>query len=322
MSEAHPKPPTRQRTQPRLSERSSAGPRGSNTSDVAEPEQAVPELSQMHALVPSAELSRLLGVADDEPMEAMDVITTLLEAGHLAPPTPRLCASSGNVTPRERWRRSLGPAVEIRAGDPWAIHELHKLPTELCVRWDYVASKNEWKRSETLIKLGTEPFARGAMRECFRMKKMSQVNAQYFFNMDWERCNNYVAKRYIKRETDKEVYFSDIKMQMVAKRHSKLFNARGPPKGVDFLQAFVIELRRDGVLQHFCVESYVAGEYVKHNNNSGARDFDGPARATPHAFSRFSFHESAGKLMIVDIQGAPVQRAQARWWLWAYPSPH
>ena len=122
------------------------------------------------------------------------------------------------------------------------------------MRWDYVASKNEWKRSETLIKLGTEPFARGAMRECFRMKKMSQVNAHFFFNMRWEDCNNYVAKRYMKRDTPASIYFDDIKMQMVSKRYARLYNGLAPPKGVDFLQAFVMEVERAGETLTFAVE--------------------------------------------------------------------
>ena len=39
---------------------------------------------------------------------------------------------------------------------------------------------------------------------------------------------------------------SQVASQMVAKRFSKLYNTKLPPKHVDFLQAFVIELQRDG----------------------------------------------------------------------------
>eukprot|EP00310_Coccolithus_braarudii_P008883 CAMPEP_0183376724 /NCGR_PEP_ID=MMETSP0164_2-20130417/121108_1 /TAXON_ID=221442 /ORGANISM="Coccolithus pelagicus ssp braarudi, Strain PLY182g" /LENGTH=163 /DNA_ID=CAMNT_0025554083 /DNA_START=1 /DNA_END=489 /DNA_ORIENTATION=- len=141
------------------------------------------------------------------------------------------------------------------------------------------------------------------MRECYRMKKMSQVNANFFFNMNWEHCNNYVAKRYIKAGTAVDIYFADVKMQMVAKRLSKMYNRKLPPKHVDFLHAFVIELQRDGQTMHFAVEMFVDGTYIKHNNNAGNLDFDGQHRATPHAFSRFTFEATAGKTMIVDIQG-------------------
>ena len=55
------------------------------------------------------------------------------------------------------------------------------------------------------------------MRECYRMKKMSQVNAQFFFHARWDQCNNYVAKRYMREAVEAQVYFDDVKMQMVSK---------------------------------------------------------------------------------------------------------
>lgn len=90
---------------------------------------------------------------------------------------------------------------------------------------------------------------------------------------------------------------------MFAKRFSKLFNQHNPPKAVDFLQAFVIELSRDGQTVYYSVERGIErGAYIKHNNNAG--HLVGQLhRATPNAFSRFSFSESNGESMVVDIQG-------------------
>ena len=65
------------------------------------------------------------------------------------------------------------------------------------MRWDYDPATAAWASSETLIKMERTPFARGAMRECLRMKKMSQVSGSFFFSMNWAHCNNYVAKRYM-----------------------------------------------------------------------------------------------------------------------------
>ena len=110
-------------------------------------------------------------------------------------------------------------------------------------RWDYDACKDSWEASETLVKMEDVSFARGAMRECYRMKKMSQVNAHFFYSMDWKDCNNYVAKRYIARDTPRDTYFNDIKMQMVSKKYARMYNQHAPPKGVDFLHAFVMEVR-------------------------------------------------------------------------------
>ena len=73
----------------------------------------------------------------------------------------------------------------------------------------------------------------------------------------------------------------------------------------------MIEVKRGNESVVFCVERAMEeGGYVKYNNNSGFVEYAAegvPAeeghRLTPHAFSRFSFDASGGKLMIVDIQG-------------------
>ena len=41
---------------------------------------------------------------------------------------------------------------------------------------------------------------------------------------------------------DSDIYFDDIKMQMVAKDMASRYNQGGPPKAVDFLHAFVMEV--------------------------------------------------------------------------------
>ena len=64
-------------------------------------------------------------------------------------------------------------------------------------------------------------------------------------------------------------------MQMVSKRYARLYNGLGPPKGVDFLQAFVIEVDRGGETLTFAVERAMEeeGAFVKYNNNSGFVEF-------------------------------------------------
>jgi elongation factor 2 kinase len=45
----------------------------------------------------------------------------------------------------------------------------------------------------------------------------------------------------------------------------------------------------------------IAGEYIKHNSNSGYVECH--RRATPQAFSHYTFEASRGRLIVVDIQG-------------------
>ena len=105
---------------------------------------------------------------------------------------------------------------------------------------------------------------------------------------------------------------------MISKRYARQYTALRPPKKVDFLQAFILEITRgQHEKQLFCVERALeTGSYTKHNNNSGfvemgEDDPDAPTlagvehsayRATPNAFSRFTFHASGGQMQIVDIQ--------------------
>ena len=53
------------------------------------------------------------------------------------------------------------------------------------------------------MKIDRKSFAHGAMRECFRMKKLSNFS----HSNDWGRdSNNYVAKRYMD-STDRDIHF-------------------------------------------------------------------------------------------------------------------
>ena len=145
-------------------------------------------------LLPSAALCALLELhpgKQHQPMAGRDLLALLLDAGHLQLAVARRGA-------RARWQAALKPAIALGAAvtDPWLEHNVHKQPTELAVRWDYDAATDAWTSSETLIKMERTPFAKGAMRECLRMKKMSQVSGSFFFSMNWAHCNNYVAKRY------------------------------------------------------------------------------------------------------------------------------
>ena len=64
---------------------------------------------------------------------------------------------------------------------------------ERATRHVYNALSKTWKKDDVFIKLQNEPFANGAMRVCFRMKKMNKDCPDADWKSDW---NNYVAQRY------------------------------------------------------------------------------------------------------------------------------
>jgi len=197
---------------------------------------------------------------------------------------------------KANWKKLL-KASQTRA-DPWDDFRLDALPVENAVRYRYNAMRKSWREERVVVKLERDSFGRGAMRECFRIKKLSNFSK----NSEWGRdCNNYVAKRYME-SVERQVYFDDVKLQMDAKLWSEEYNRHAPPKPVDIFQMSVLEFpdREDSPIFH--IEHFIEGDYMKYNSNSGFIDNE-YCRKTPQAFSHFTFERSGHELMVVDIQG-------------------
>ncbi|KAB0406297.1 hypothetical protein E2I00_011465, partial [Balaenoptera physalus] len=128
----------------------------------------------------------------------------------------------------------------------------------------YNAVTGEWLEDEIVIKMASQPFGRGAMRECFRTKKLSN----FLHTQQWKGASNYVAKRYIE-SVDRDVYFEDVRLQMEAKLWGEEYNRHKPPKQVDIMQMCVIELKERLGRPLFHLEHYIEGKYIKYNSNSG-----------------------------------------------------
>ncbi|XP_075312946.1 eukaryotic elongation factor 2 kinase isoform X4 [Odontesthes bonariensis] len=181
--------------------------------------------------------------------------------------------------------------------DPWAQFHLEEIATEPCIRYRYNAVTGEWNQDQIHIKMGTQPFGKGAMRECFRSKKLSNFS----HSSNWKMASNYVAKRYMET-VDRNVYFEDVRLQMEAKLWGEEYNRHRPPKQVDIMQMCVVEMIDRPEKPLFHLEHYIEGKYIKYNSNSGfVRDDN--IRLTPQAFSHFSFERSGHQLIVVDIQG-------------------
>ncbi|VDP21032.1 unnamed protein product, partial [Soboliphyme baturini] len=199
----------------------------------------------------------------------------------------------GNVV--NKWRAVAHKA--LNCGDPWLNRNISSLPTELCQRHRYSAVCKKWVSDTVMVKMELEAFDRGAMRECYRLKKL---NASSEVSGDWEKAMNYVAKRYLS-DADREVYFEDVRLQMDAKLWSEEYNRHNPPKKVDIFQVSLLEfVNREGS-PLFHMEHYIEGDYVKYNSNSGF--VSSLCRQTPQTFSHFTFERSGHQMIVVDIQG-------------------
>ncbi|XP_028287501.1 eukaryotic elongation factor 2 kinase isoform X4 [Parambassis ranga] len=196
---------------------------------------------------------------------------------------------------RAAWMHAIEKARAMP--DPWAEFHLEDIATEPCARYRYNAVTGEWVQDQVHIKMAVQPFGKGAMRECFRTKKLSNFS----HSSNWKSASNYVAKRYMET-VDRNVYFEDVRLQMEAKLWGEEYNRHRPPKQVDIMQMCVVEMKDRPGKPLFHLEHYIEGKYIKYNSNSGfVRDDN--IRLTPQAFSHFSFERSGHQLIVVDIQG-------------------
>ncbi|XP_066432376.1 eukaryotic elongation factor 2 kinase isoform X3 [Eleutherodactylus coqui] len=196
---------------------------------------------------------------------------------------------------REAWKNAIQKAKQMP--DPWAEFHLEDIDTEHATRHRYNAVSGQWVQDDVLIKMASQPFGRGAMRECYRTKKLSNFS----HSQQWKSAYNYVAKRYLET-VDRDVYFEDVRLQMEAKLWGEEYNRHKPPKQVDIMQMCIIEMKDRPSKPLFHLEHYIEGKYIKYNSNSGfVRDDN--IRLTPQAFSHFTFERSGHQLIVVDIQG-------------------
>jgi len=200
---------------------------------------------------------------------------------------------------KKNWMKALNKIKD--RGDPWEKFHLEDMKSEKGKRHRYNPLTQEWVVDACVVKMDKEPFAHGAMRECFRMKKLSNFS----MSQDWGRdSNNYVAKSYMDGAVPKQTYFDDVKLQMDAKLWGEEYNRRNPPKKVDIFMMGVLELIERPGAPLFHIEHHIDGEYIKYNSNSGfVEDTTVICRKTPQAFSHFTFERSGHEVIVVDIQG-------------------
>ncbi|KAF1789957.1 Protein kinase-like domain [Phytophthora cactorum] len=178
----------------------------------------------------------------------------------------------------------------------------------------------KWTSSRIKVKIDTEPFAKGGLRQVFHLQDLS-IPPPTLRRDDVDedsamsRCTSYVAKVAIDPNEDPDTYFKDVEMQAVAAKYAKLYNSYNPPRRVEFLEAWILQLipsdvsgAGDQTIESLTlsgticgVEPFIAGEYHKHNNNFGyVSELE---RNTPQAFSHFTYEASGQHILVVDIQG-------------------
>ena len=162
--------------------------------------------------------------------------------------------------------------------------------SEQAIKHQFDPRTREWAR--TLINVVVQPrcFSEGNLRKAYHMKDLSVAGDD----------SRYVLKMSKDPNEQTQTYFDDVQMQMEAKMYAQLYNINNPPKKVDFLDAYVLELKDRPDNPICAVEKFIEGDYKKFNNNWSWSDDE---RNTPQAFSHFTFERSNQQLLVCDIQG-------------------
>jgi len=222
--------------------------------------------------------------------------------------------NSGSL--QRRFRATVQKALVEK--DCWAKYDISSLNIERATRHLYDPQKHGWSSEDCFVKMEPTPFDRGAMRQCFRMKKIAQIpngaSNHHFHRIDWEKCPNYVAKCYASKEgipdtRNKTLCFEAVMLQYEASHWAGVYNKAKPSKTVDFIRCFVLELQdRPNGSNIFTVERFLSGndvngsEFIKYSNNAGLVN-QNLQRQTPQVFSAYSFYASRGTRLVTDIQG-------------------
>eukprot|EP01135_Chromosphaera_perkinsii_P004943 Nk52_evm10s305 gene=Nk52_evmTU10s305 len=117
-------------------------------------------------------------------------------------------------------------------------------------------------------------------------------------------CMSYVAKVSVDKEDASLInaVCKSVEDRMYANQWAQKFNFCCPPKGVEFVDAWLLELieRKDRPL--CAVEHFLAGHFKKYNDKHGLPSA-AVDRNTPQAFSHFTFIASNRRLLICNIKG-------------------
>ena len=216
---------------------------------------------------------------------------------------------------REATRKREAAAAKEREAAAAKEREAAKKKTgvsQVVTRITCTGGPGDWLKDQIRVQIEEKPFSEdGAMRDAHMMQIEGQKGK--FVAKFWKnKCAHYAKDE---RSCLNEVFVSHGSSEWATKFNEELNNyCPGTKNRVEFAEAFVMKFE-DG--SYGFGESYLEGEYIKHNSNNGfvnprdgmlggdktTTDWD-----TPQAFSHFTLEVSAKEnpacpIIVVDIQG-------------------
>lgn len=122
----------------------------------------------------------------------------------------------------------------------------HDIKSETATKhvFDYVT--RQWSSSQVQIALDETPFSKGSLRVVYHLLDLTRDEEDCDSEMSERRRapkrKNYVAKLAIDPDEDPQTYFRDTELQAHCAHYAQMYNSYNPPKRVEFIEAWVLEL--------------------------------------------------------------------------------
>lgn len=241
----------------------------------------------------------MFAVADSVSSSIREVETTTLAAAGF---DAFFCESNTAVQrPGIARSRSLKEFTICREFPVWSSIEIekaivfrNKLANDTVA--DNLKQPLEEEKKNRKIQIATQPFAEGTQRIVY-----------YGIDCTFNPPKKVVFKefKYLGDGLNKlESYKHQMEIQSISFFLSRKFNKKKPveAKEILFTKVVVVSLR-DRPKPFYCSqEPFIEGAYVKYNSNHGFVNKNEYA-ATLNAFSHWTYQETDGYLMVVDLQG-------------------
>lgn len=144
-------------------------------------------------------------------------------------------------------RRSLGRSTE---GLPLIVPHgpnFHDIRSEIATKHVFDYATRQWSSSQVQIALDETPFSKGSLRVVYHLLDLTSDDEER--KMSGRRREsrvpkrkNYVAKLAIDPDEDPQTYFRDTELQAHCAHYAQMYNSYNPPKRVEFIEAWVLEL--------------------------------------------------------------------------------
>ena len=220
----------------RLNSVDSAGQSTAENAIVLDESPKSKTLMMQDVVRPSSRRGSFTGSLRTEALNRLDALRALHEQGFIGDEEmhsrKRAIINQATILPSSVSTSGCSPVIVSRTTKepPNLAHVVH---LERAIRYMFDYSTMQWECDEVFVRIDRFPFAKGSLR------------LVYHLALDGA-ADQFVAKLAIDPDEDPQIYFRDIELQAHCGHYAELYNEYNPPKRVDFVQGWVLELTQRG----------------------------------------------------------------------------